>query len=116
MEAISGTSLPVFIGVTLVLMGFAAFMTGQALAGTWRPLWYAVFYSFLLGFVDRFLIWGLFEGELLTLIGYLVHSVILAAIAVTAYRLTRARKMVTQYPWRYERSGPFSWRQKGGGV
>ena len=30
MESITGTTLPVFIGMTLGLMGFTAFMTGQA--------------------------------------------------------------------------------------
>ncbi|MCG8357991.1 MAG: hypothetical protein MI920_20695 [Kiloniellales bacterium] len=114
MEAITGTSLPVFIGLTLGIMGFAAFMTGQALANTWRPVWQAVIYSFLLGFADRFLTWGLFEGELLSLRGYFVDSLVLLAISLTAYRITQARKMVTQYPWLYERSGLFGWREKGG--
>ncbi len=115
MEAITGTSLPVFIGMTLGIMGFTAFMTGQALANTWRPLWQAVLYSFLLGLADRFLTWGLFEGELLSLSGYLFDSLVLTAISLTAFRLTRARKMVTQYPWLYERSGLFGWREKGSG-
>ena len=29
-----------------------------------------------------------------------------------AYQVTRARWMVTQYPWLYERAGLFSWREK----
>lgn len=112
MISLLGTSLPVFIGITIVLMGFASFMTGQALANTWRPQWLAVPYAFLLGLADRFLTWGLFEGELLSLTGYLIDSLVLLAISVTAFRATRARKMVTQYPWIYERSGLFGWREK----
>ena len=112
METLLGTTLPVFIGLTVFIMGFAAFMTGQALANTWRPYWHAVPYCLLLGLADRFLTWGLFEGELLSLSGYIVDSLALLAIATTAFRLTRARRMVTQYPWIYERSGPFSWREK----
>jgi hypothetical protein len=37
MESLLGTTLPVFIGMTVFVMGFAAFMTGQALANTWQP-------------------------------------------------------------------------------
>lgn len=114
METLLGTSLPVFIGITLILMGFAAFMTGQALAATWRSMRHAVFYAFLLGLADRFLTWGLFEGELLSVSGYLIDSLVLAAIALAAYRMTQARRMVSQYPWIYERTGLFSWREKGG--
>jgi len=112
MQDILGTSLPVFVGVTVVLMGFASFMTGQALANTWRPMWQAVPYCILLGGVDRFLTWGLFQGELLLLSGYVVDTLVLTAIALFAYRLTLAHKMVAQYPWIYERIGLLSWREK----
>jgi len=30
---------------------------------------------------------------------------------VVAYRVIRAHKMVTQYPWLYQRAGLFSWRK-----
>jgi hypothetical protein len=112
MQAIMGTTWPAFIGFTLVIMGFAAFMTGQGLAGTWRPAWHAVPYAFMLGAADRFLTWGLFGGELLSLTGYLIHSVVLLVICLFAYRLTQAHKMVMQYPWLYERAGLLSWRSK----
>jgi hypothetical protein len=36
----------------------------------------------------------------------------LGAILLAAYYLTRARKMVQQYPWLYERRGPFGWRER----
>lgn len=112
MEQLIGTTWPVFIGMTLVVMGFASFMTGQALANTWRPMWQIVPYALLLGFADRFLVWGLFEGELFLLSGYMVDTLALLIIALLAFRLTQARKMVAQYPWVYERSGPFGWRRK----
>ena len=112
MQDILGTSLPVFIGVTVVLMGFASFMTGQALANTWRPMWQVVPYCVLLGGADRFLTWGLFQGELLLLSGYVADTLVLIAISLFAYRLTLTHKMVTQYPWIYERAGVLSWREK----
>ena len=112
MEALLGTTPGVFFTMTVAVMGFAAFMTGQALAGTWKPIWQAAFYSLLLGFADRFLTFSLFDGELLSLSGYLIDSAVLVAIGLFAHRLTQARKMATQYPWVYERAGLLSWREK----
>lgn len=112
MESILGTSFGVFVGITLIVMGFAAYMTGQALATTWKPLWHVVVYIVLLGFFDRFLTFGLFDGELLSVSGYLVDTLALLAIGVFSYRLNRARKMVSQYPWLYERAGLFGLREK----
>ncbi|MBF0373424.1 MAG: hypothetical protein HQL39_08395, partial [Alphaproteobacteria bacterium] len=40
-----GTSLGVWLGVTWALGGGAAFMTGQALAATWRPFAHALPYA-----------------------------------------------------------------------
>lgn len=107
-----GASWPVFIGLTVLLMGFASFMTGQAVAKTWQPMWQVVPYAILLGFVDRFLTWSLFEGDLFSLSGYIVATLVLLAIAALAYRLTLVRNMVNQYPWLYQRSGLLGWREK----
>jgi len=107
-----GNSVGVYFGLTVCLMGFAAFMTGQATAQTWKPAWHAVVYSALLGGADRFLAYALFRGSLLSLPAYLVDTATLAAIALLAWRLGRARKMVSQYPWLYEPAGPFAWRDK----
>jgi len=108
--------LGVFVGVTLCVMGFAAFMTGQAVANTWKPAWQAVAYALLLGFADRFLVYALFEGELLSLVGYVLDSAVLVAIALAAFRLAQVRKMVQQYPWLYARAGLFAWREKSPGA
>jgi hypothetical protein len=105
----------VFFGLTVCVMGFVAYAAGQALANTWKPAWHALVYALLLGFADRFLTFALFEGELLSLSGYLVDSAVLVAVALLGYRLSLARRMVRQYPWLYERSGPFGWRRKPGG-
>ena len=108
-----GTSPAVFIGVTVLLMGFAAFMTGQALARTWGPMWQALPYALLLGCADRFLVWALFGGQLWLISGYVVDTLVLLAICLVAYRLTLARRMARQYPWLFEQSGLFTWRKKG---
>ncbi|MDO8606374.1 MAG: hypothetical protein Q7R40_07565 [Phaeospirillum sp.] len=104
------TSIGVLIGLTIVLFGGCAFMTGQALASTWRPGWSVLPYGLMLGAADRFLGFALFQGEPLSLSGWALDSVILIAIALGAFRLTRARRMATQYPWLYQRTGPFSWK------
>ena len=112
MEALLGTTPGVSFGMTVVVMGFVAFMTGQALAATWKPMGQVVLYGLLLGLGDRFLIFSLYGGELLSLSGYLIDSAVLVAISLFAYRLTQARKMITQYPWIYERAGLLSWRDR----
>ena len=111
LEILGVPNILVTIGVTVVLIGFAALMTGHALAATWRPYWHAIPYSLLLAFGDRFLVWGLFGGDGLSVTGYLIDWVYLLLVATGAYRATRARQMVQQYPWLYERSGLFSWRE-----
>ena len=112
MESLIDAPVAVFIGVTLVLFGGASWLTGQALAGTWRPVWQAFIYGPLLAAVDRFLIYALFEGDLASLPAFLFHGALLLAIMLLAYRMTRARRMVSQYPWLYERAGPFTWRER----
>ena len=116
MEELLGTSWSVFIRITLVIMGFAAFMTGRALADAWRPIWQAVLYTMMIGIADRFLVFALFEGELFLLSGYLIDTAVLLAIGLVSFRLTQTHRMVTQYPWIYERAGLFNWREKDGAA
>ena len=115
MASLTGSSWPVFIGVTLILMGGGAFLTGQSVARRWLPAWACVHYSLLLTIGDRFLVYSLFGGELWSLAGFLVDFVVLLAICFVAYRLTLAHLMVRQYPWELERAGPFGWRPRSGG-
>lgn len=112
MESVLGTSLTVFFGLTVCIMGFAAYMTGQALANNWHSVYQVVGYALLLGVADRFLSFALFEGALLSMSAYLVDAAVLMAIALIAFRTTKARKLVSQYPWLYEPDGIFSWREK----
>ena len=107
-----GTTIDVYIGLTVIIAGGAAFLTGQALANTWQPLAKGAAYALLLAAGNRFLIYGLFDGELFTTSGFIVDFLVMLVIIIFAYRLTKARKMVSQYPWLYERTGPFSWRER----
>jgi GR25 family glycosyltransferase involved in LPS biosynthesis len=112
MAELTGGSFAGFLVITVLVLGFAAYMTGYAMAQTWKPAWHAVAYALLLGGADRFLAYALFEGELLSPLGYLLDTAVLVAIALFAYRLTRAERMVNQYPWLYERAGLFHWRDR----
>jgi hypothetical protein len=109
LQALLGTSFGVFFGITVLLTGFTAFMTGQAVANTWKPYWQVPAYCAMLGCVARFLIYGLFDGELWSLSGYIAGTAVLILIGTFAFRVTRARKMVCQYPWIFRRSGLFGW-------
>ena len=116
-EAILSVSLPVFIGMTLVLMGGAAIMIGQAVAATWRPVSHVVGYAVLLAIATSFLSQALFYGDPFFHIGGWFHGVVIDAVchfvyALFAYRVTLVGKMVAQYPWIYERAGLFSYREK----
>ena len=110
--ALFGTTPLVSFCITLILGGGCALMTGRALALNWRPQWQMVIYCLLLGLADRFLIYALFEGDLLLLSGFVCDSLTLMAIAFLTFRVTRARQMVRQYPWAYERSWLLGWRTK----
>ena len=109
-----GASLSVSIAVTGVFMGGCAFMTGRSLALAWRPWWQAVPYIALLAVADRFLIYALFGGRLSSLTGLVLDWLFLLAVATLAYLAARAHLMVRQYPWLFERLGPFAWRRKRG--
>lgn len=111
-ESLFGTTPSVTVGITLIFMGGCAFMTGQAVAATWRPLWQAVPYALLLGIGDRFVTYALFQGDLFLIAGYILDTLWLFVVLSFSYRVTRARQMTSQYPWLYERAGLMGWRSK----
>lgn len=101
-----------FFFVTLLLGGWAAWMTGKACAQTWRPIMSLVAYMLLLGIAVRFIHHALFEGTMFTAQYYIVDTVILMVIGYLGYRITRVNQMVTQYNWLYERNSLLSWKDK----
>ena len=109
---ITGSRPLVFIILTVVLGGGAAYLSGRALALKWRPVWQLFIYMALLAGAVRFLHYALFGEVLLSLQYYLVAYAVLLGMALLGYRLTRVKQMVTQYYWLYERAGPFHWREK----
>ena len=109
---ILGTTYPVFIGVTLVCMCGCAILMGRALARAWRPARRAVPYGLLLALTGRFLIYALFDGDMVSPIGFIIDLYCILLSALIAYRLTLAAQMVRQYPWLYERFLLFGWRSR----
>lgn len=103
MSDVLGASPWVFLGVTVCLAGGAAWLMGQSLGGSWRPLWLVVLYSLLLGLGDRFVTYALFDGELFSPTGFVIDTGLIMAIAVIAYQVARARTKRRQYPWLYGR-------------
>lgn len=104
-----------FILVTVVMGGWAAWMTGKACAQTWRSYSSLFVYGLILGVAVRFIHFSMFGGSFVALQYYVVDTIVVLAIAFIGYRYTRAGQMVTQYYWLYERSGPLNWRQRSAG-
>ena len=105
MTELLGAPIGAYLGFAVVLMGFAAFMTGQAVAATWKPVWQLLPYGLLLALAARFLLFALFDGELLSLSGFLIDLILMTAVGLFAWRITYVRKVVSQYPWLYRRKG-----------
>lgn len=115
MDGVLAAPLGAFLFITLFVFGGCAFMTGQSLADGWKSERSVLAYTLLLAVGDRFLIYALAGGSLFSLYGLLLHGVVLGLITLAAFRMARARRMVNQYPWLYDRAGPFGWRERSGG-
>lgn len=96
--------------VSLGMGGLAAYMSGRAMAQTWRPFWHVPLYMLALAATVRFCHFALFEEPLLSLPSYLADFATALVIAVLGYQSVRAQQMCTQYGWLFRRSGPLGWR------
>lgn len=112
MNIIWETNVGVFLLVTVILGGGAGYLTGRAVALTWRTLWHLALYLLALTFSVRFIHYALFHGTLLSPQYFLVDLVVLSVIAGVGFRITKTAQMVGQYSWLYERRTPVSWRRK----
>jgi hypothetical protein len=106
------SSLGVFLLVTLLLGGGTSYLTGRAIAITWRPWWQLVGYTLILGMVVRFLHFALFEGTLLSPYYYALDTAICFIVSMMGYAVTRTGQMVTQYHWLTQRTGLISWKRR----
>lgn len=111
MEAWLGSSPDVFLGLTVGVFGGCGWLTGQGMASRWRSEPQVLVYALALAVGERFLAWGMFQSDFWSLWGGAVHGATVIAITLAAFRLGRARRMVSQYPWLYCRDGLFGWVQ-----
>jgi hypothetical protein len=112
--------------LTIIMFGGGGFLMGQALGETWRPWWQILPYGALLAIGNQYLGFALFGGPFfvdsffpkanaplgVAILAYLFEAAVIIAFGLLAFRLTRVRKLVSQYPWLYERRGPFAWKDK----
>jgi hypothetical protein len=90
-------SFGIFLLVTLMLGGGTAWLSGRAIAHTWRPWWSVAAYMLVLGGVIRFFHFALFDGTLLSAHFYAVDTGIALLFGMAGFRVTRARQMARQY-------------------
>ncbi|MDX2155873.1 MAG: hypothetical protein SFW09_05105 [Hyphomicrobiaceae bacterium] len=91
--------LLVFLFVTLILGGLGAFVSGRAIAQTWRPLWHVPVYMLALAAAVRFIHFAIFGEVLFSLRNYAVDLAVLTLLAVAGFRAMRSRQMLDQYGW-----------------
>ncbi len=113
-------SLPVFILVTVVLGGGAAYMTGRAMARGWQPWPRLIVYLFLLCIAVRFIHFSLFGGTFLIPFSniptagpyFVADFVVLLIIGALGRQITRSEQMSTQYSFLYKRQGMMAWQRR----
>lgn len=105
-------SIGTFLFVTLLMGGAGSWLTGRAVAQTWRPAWQIVPYILILGAAIRFVHFSVFGGTLLSPQYYAVDTVLCMGFAILGFRRARVRQMVMQYGWINELQGPLRWRRR----
>ncbi len=87
----------IFLLVSVGMGASTAYVSGKAIAETWRPLWHAIFYALLIGCAVRFIHFALFDETLLSLGNYIIDCIPLFAATAAGYSVTRKRQMTQQY-------------------
>ena len=101
-----------FVLVTVVMGGGAAWLAGRAIAATWRPWLHVAGYMLILGAAVRFIHFALFDGTLLSPQFYAVDTVVCLIFGFLGFRFTRVAQMTTQYGWINERAGLLRWTRR----
>ena len=87
----------IFLLVSVIMGGSTAYVSGRAIAETWRPLWQVAVYALVIGLAVRFIHFALFQEILVSGRNYLIDCVILILAAAFGYVTTRRRQMLDQY-------------------
>ena len=105
-------SFGIFLLVSGVMGGGAAWLSGRAIAATWRPWWQVIAYMLMLGAAVRFIHYALFDATLLSPYYYAIDSLVALLFGLLGFRVTRAAQMATQYGFLHVRTGPLSWARR----
>jgi hypothetical protein len=92
-------SLADFLLITLSMGGGIAWLSGRAIASTWRPYWHVVAYMIVWAAVVRWLHYALFGGTLLSLSLYGLDLVVVLFFSLLSFVVMRNQQMKTQYGW-----------------
>lgn len=106
------TSLSVFLLISVALAGGGGYLSGKAIAATWRTPWQLVPAAAALGAAARFMHFALFGGTLVSPHYLLVDFVVVLILAAAGYQRGRAIQMVGQYAFLYRPAGPFGWQRR----
>lgn len=109
----AGETILDVVFVTGVIGAGAAWLSGRAIAASWRGQLRVVLTALLLGAAARFFHFALFEGQLLSAASFACDTLIFLVVGLASWQATRASLMVRQYPWLYVRTGPLTWREIG---
>jgi Domain of unknown function (DUF6867) len=87
----------VFLLVTVVLGGGAAWMAGRGVATVWGRWWTVVIYCLLIGAGVRFIHFSLFGATLISPHYYAIDTAVALIFGFAGFRVTRTRQMARQY-------------------
>jgi hypothetical protein len=110
-DSASANALWIFLLVTVAMGGGAAYVSGKAIAQTWRPYWHLPLYMLPLTATIRFCHFALFEEPILSAKSFAVDFLVAFLAAAFGHRLMRARQMSAQYGWLFRRHGLLGWRR-----
>lgn len=105
-------SIWLFLLVTCIMGGWGAWMTGRAMASSWKSYPVLVAYLVILALAVRFIHFALFQGTLVSLHYYLIDLVVVQIIGAIGYRHTRVAQMTAKYRWLYLPDGPLFWKDR----
>lgn len=98
-----------FILVTLIMGGWAAWMTGKACASTWSRYITLFIYLVILAAAVRFLHKAPFGGTLISPYYFVVDLIYVQLIGLLSYRLKLVSQMTSKYGWLFEKASAFNW-------
>ena len=91
------TSALHFFVFTVLICGAASFQTGRAVAQSWQPAWYILFYAVLLTATVRFMYFAMLQQSLLSVQYFVIDLCVLVAAGYLGWRLKRNHQMAKQY-------------------